>query len=86
MKKQVRDKTPAKERPRRGHEKDDRENSEASLNAHIEVEAKIPSPTKKIPGSIHLKRPSKSPSQHLSGDALSGRHSTKYLHRLSPTR
>uniref|UniRef100_A0A2N9GYD0 Reverse transcriptase domain-containing protein n=1 Tax=Fagus sylvatica TaxID=28930 RepID=A0A2N9GYD0_FAGSY len=70
LKKQVRDKTPAKERPRRGREKDDRENSEASSNAHIEVGAEIPSPTKKIPGSIHSKRPSKSPSQHLGGDAL----------------
>jgi hypothetical protein len=70
LKKQVRDKTPAKERPRRGREKDDRENSEASSNAHIEVGAEIPSPTKKILGSIHPKRPSKSPSQHLGGDAL----------------
>jgi hypothetical protein len=62
LKKQVRDKTPAKERPRRGHEKNDRENSEASSNAHLGVGAEILSPTKKIPGSIHSKRPSKSPS------------------------
>jgi hypothetical protein len=70
LKKQVRDKTPAKERPRRGREKNDRENSKASSNAHLEVGAEILSPTKKIPGSIHSKRPSKSPIQHLGGDAL----------------
>ena len=70
LKKQVRDKTPAKERPKREREKDDRENSEASSNAHIEVGAEIPSPTKKVPSSIHPKRPRKSPSQHLGGDAL----------------
>jgi hypothetical protein len=70
LKKQIRDKTLAKERPRRGREKNDQENSEASSNAHLKVGAQILSPTKKIPGSIHSKRPSKSPSQHLGGDAL----------------
>uniref|UniRef100_A0A2N9I8E4 Uncharacterized protein n=1 Tax=Fagus sylvatica TaxID=28930 RepID=A0A2N9I8E4_FAGSY len=70
LKRQVRDKTPVKERPRRGREKNDRENSEASSNAHLQVGAEIPSPTKKITGSIHSKHPSKSPSQHLGGDAL----------------
>ena len=62
LKKQVKDKIPAKERQRRGREKNDRENSEAFSNAHLGGGAKIPSPTKKIPGSIHSKRLSQSPS------------------------
>jgi hypothetical protein len=70
LKRQVRDKTPAKERPRRGREKNDRENSEASSKAHLQAGAEVPSPTKKNPGSFHSKHPSKSPSQHLGGDAL----------------
>jgi hypothetical protein len=44
--------------------------SEAFSNAHPELEAEIPSPTKKVPGSIHSKPPSKGPSQHPGGDAL----------------
>uniref|UniRef100_A0A2N9H9C9 Integrase catalytic domain-containing protein n=1 Tax=Fagus sylvatica TaxID=28930 RepID=A0A2N9H9C9_FAGSY len=67
LKRQVRDKTPAKERPRRGREKDGRENSDASLKAHLQAE--VPSPTKKAPGSFHSKHPSKSPRQP-GGDAL----------------
>ena len=70
LKRRVRDKTPVKERPRRGREKNNQENSESFLNAHPESEAEIPSPTKKVPGSIHSKPPSKGPSQHLGGDAL----------------
>uniref|UniRef100_A0A2N9H8G2 Retrotransposon gag domain-containing protein n=1 Tax=Fagus sylvatica TaxID=28930 RepID=A0A2N9H8G2_FAGSY len=42
----------------------------AFSNAHLGVGAEISPPTKKIPGSIHSKRPSQSPSQHLGGDAL----------------
>ena len=70
LKRQVRDKTPAKERSRRGREKNNQENSEAFSNAHSESKAEIPSPTRKNPGSIHSKPPSKGPSQHLGRDAL----------------
>jgi hypothetical protein len=70
LKRQVRDKTPVKERPKRGREKNNQENSEAFSNAHPESEAEIPSPTKKNPGSIHSKPPSKGLSQHPGGDAL----------------
>ena len=70
LKKQVKDKIPAKERPRRGREKNDQENSEAFSNAHLGGGAEIPSPTKKIPGSSHSKHLSRSPSQHLGRDAL----------------
>uniref|UniRef100_A0A2N9F6C2 RNase H type-1 domain-containing protein n=1 Tax=Fagus sylvatica TaxID=28930 RepID=A0A2N9F6C2_FAGSY len=70
LKRRVRDKTPVKERPRKGREKNNQENSEAFSNAHPELEVEIPSPTKKVPGSIHSKPPSKGPSQHPGGDAL----------------
>jgi hypothetical protein len=70
LKRQVRDKTPVKERPKRGREKNNQENSEAFLNAHPESETEIPSPTKKDPGSIHSKPPSKGLSQHPGGNAL----------------
>jgi hypothetical protein len=59
-----------KERPRKGREKNNQENSEAFSNAHPDSEAEIPSPTKKDPGSIHSKPPSKGPSQHPRRDAL----------------
>ena len=70
LKKQVKDKIQAKERPRRRREKNDRENSEAFSNAHLGGGAEISSPTKGIPGSSHSKRLSRSPSQRLGKDAL----------------
>uniref|UniRef100_A0A2N9FR62 Uncharacterized protein n=1 Tax=Fagus sylvatica TaxID=28930 RepID=A0A2N9FR62_FAGSY len=70
LKRQVRDKTPVKEKLRRGCEENNRENSEAFSNAHSESKAEIPSRTKKNPGSVHSKPPSKGPSQHPGGDAL----------------
>jgi hypothetical protein len=70
LKRRVRDKTPVKERPRRGREKNNQEDSEAFSNAHLESKAEIPSPTRKDPGSIHSKPPSKGPSQHPGRDAL----------------